>query len=335
MKRSKPASASGFPSKKRASGSAASGGPKKPYVKKDGGGKKPYGKGKDGGKKPAQHDRPTNSSVARIVAVNNKESDKPYNGKAAGAAPGPHDALITELNKLWNKMRESKLSDEERAPVLAKAIAALTVDDDAHMRLSLKHDSARLVQAVLKLGSDEQTKALVQRFAKTPADRLRDLFDKPYARHVALALIQKASTYKEPGLVRPFALSMRGRVGRMAVHVHSSEVLDACLHKLPAKYTAAVRAELLQAPPHAVLLPPPGAAGTDKANVGGPPTALADALAAHSDPKARGEALERVGVRCGAAFRARCPARFEKTNQKQTSAPRVTNNKESHYPHAQ
>lgn len=239
-------------------------------------------------------------------------SDKKKKRKAA-PAPAPAPALggrkalkvttvrggeVAESVRLWNVFRAKALDASKRQKAVAAALGALK---GKLYEASLKHDAARVVQALIKWGDAEQRKIvqaeLAPRLAElsrlpyepastSPSRRgdaadfrgvgLRSFRTRPqsaacflrYARHVALCLLRHSRGDED----RKVFESFRGGFQKIATHATGAKVADAALAVVSKADAKALRAELL-GPDAALLLASRGRAS---------PPALADVLAANA-----------------------------------------------------
>ena len=130
---------------------------------------------------------------------------------------------VAETVQLWNVFRKKAIDEATRKKTVDAALSALT---GKLYEASLKHDSARVVQALHKFGDASQR-------AKIEAElvpRLGELAIRPYARHVALALVKRAADSSQRSTR---CRAVRGKFRQIAVHAVGAKVADALLQTAP------------------------------------------------------------------------------------------------------
>ena len=159
------------------------------------------------GQRPSLAPRAT-GVVTTGKAKRKKKDDKPppAQGRKALVVKPARGVAVAETVQLWNVFRKKTLDEATRKKTVDAALSALT---GKLYEASLKHDSARVVQALHKFGDSSQR-------AKIEAElvpRLGELAIRPYARHVALALVKRAadSSQRSYGAARSEASSDRLR----------------------------------------------------------------------------------------------------------------------------
>ena len=173
-------------------------------------------------------------------AKRKKKDDKPppAQGRKALVVKPARGVAVAETVQLWNVFRKKALDEATRKKTVDAALSALT---GKLYEASLKHDSARVVQALHKFGDSSQR-------AKIEAElvpRLGELAIRPYARHVALALVKRAADSSQRS-VR--CRAVRGKFRQIAVHAVGAKVADALLQTAPKRDAIALRRELYAVP---------------------------------------------------------------------------------------
>lgn len=155
--------------------------------------------------------------VAAIIAKGKKK-----HGLAdAAAAKRPLKRLKPEMSesvRLWNQFRAKTLDASTRRAAIEAALGTLSGN---LYEASLKHDGARVVQAMIRYGNEEQRAKLREELVP----RLAELAKLPYARHVVSCLARYCC---DP---MSFHNALRGKFAKLATHAVSCRAVDAvCKH---------------------------------------------------------------------------------------------------------
>ena len=212
---------------------------KKRPQSKGGGTKQKKPKKAPTGQRPSLAPRAT-GVVTTSKAKRKKKDDKPppAQGRKALVVKPARGVAVAETVQLWNVFRKKAIDEATRKKTVDAALSALT---GKLYEASLKHDSARVVQALHKFGDASQR-------AKIEAElvpRLGELAIRPYARHVALALVKRAADSSQRSTR---CRAVRGKFRQIAVHAVGAKVADALLQTAPKRDAVALRRELYSVP---------------------------------------------------------------------------------------
>ncbi len=191
------------------------------------------------GQRPSLAPRAT-GVVTTSKAKRKKKDDKPppAQGRKALVVKPARGVAVAETVQLWNVFRKKAIDEATRKKTVDAALSALT---GKLYEASLKHDSARVVQALHKFGDSSQR-------AKIEAElvpRLGELAIRPYARHVALALVKRAADSSQRSTR---CRAVRGKFRQIAVHAVGAKVADALLQTAPKRDALVLRRELYSVP---------------------------------------------------------------------------------------
>jgi len=191
------------------------------------------------GQRPSLAPRAT-GVVTTGKAKRKKKDDKPppAQGRKALVVKPARGVAVAETVQLWNVFRKKAIDEATRKKTVDAALSALT---GKLYEASLKHDSARVVQALHKFGDSNQR-------AKIEAElvpRLGELAIRPYARHVALALVKRAADSSQRSAR---CRAVRGKFRQIAVHAVGAKVADALLQTAPKRDAISLRRELYAVP---------------------------------------------------------------------------------------
>ncbi|KAJ1461160.1 armadillo-type protein [Pelagophyceae sp. CCMP2097] len=141
---------------------------------------------------------------------------------------------MTESVSLWNTFREKATDEGKRVETIQKALDALT---GRLYEASLKHDAARVVQAMIRWGDADQRKVLVAELGP----RIAELSKMPYARHVALCLLRHCGRVE--GAAALFFKAFQNGFSKLATHATGAKVAAAVLKALPKAEAALLKSE--------------------------------------------------------------------------------------------
>lgn len=191
-------------------------------------------------------------SATGVVSTRGAPTKRKKKEPSAPVEHGGRKALVTRPSRgvnvaesvsLWNVFRAKTLDETTRKTTVDAALLALS---GKLYEASLKHDSARVVQALHKFGDAEQREKIEAELVP----RLPELAIRPYARHVALALVKRAANSQQRSArCRAF----RGKFRQTAVHAVGAKVADALLETAPKRDAMLLKCELYAVPDAALL----------------------------------------------------------------------------------
>jgi len=126
----------------------------------------------------------------------------------------PHYDLVEKGNEVWTILSKTLTKDERRERLVA-------VFNELKGKLSLvvnKHDTARVLQQMMKHGTDEMREAIVTELTGS----IRKMMQDKHGHHFAISMIRygndkvKNIIYKE----------MKGYIAKLGVHAQAARVLD-------------------------------------------------------------------------------------------------------------
>ena len=191
------------------------------------------------GQRPSLAPRAT-GVVTTSKAKRKKKDDKPppAQGRKALVVKPARGVAVAETVQLWNVFRKKAIDEATRKKTVDAALSALT---GKLYEASLKHDSARVVQALHKFGDSSQRAKIEGELVP----RLGELAIRPYARHVALALVKRAADSSQRSTR---CRAVRGKFRQIAVHAVGAKVADALLQTAPKRDAISLRRELYSVP---------------------------------------------------------------------------------------
>lgn len=68
-----------------------------------------------------------------------------------------HGDIVLKANQLYNELRQSEITDEQRKPLMEKL---MILTKDKIVELAFKHDSSRVIQCMLKYSNEDQRKVI-------------------------------------------------------------------------------------------------------------------------------------------------------------------------------
>ena len=136
----------------------------------------------------------------------------------------PNFALVQELARLWERMRGKKVSKSDRRAlcdeVFAKSVGKVP-------ELANNHKGSRVVQAVLKYGTPEQSATIMSEVKPQMALLAKSL----YGNFLVRKLIDSTDKKDVSTLVR----ELRGQIARLARHPVGSQIVEALYHASSSK----------------------------------------------------------------------------------------------------
>ncbi|EUB56227.1 RING finger protein unkempt [Echinococcus granulosus] len=143
-----------------------------------------------------------------------------------------HAEVVTTLLADWEVLRRDTTETSKKHELVDKMLAAAKTK---LMDLSQAHDTSRIIESMLQLGTEAQRWAI---FAEL-RDRLRYLAMSQYGKHVVLKLVNYGAKEHRLELFKLF----RGYVVKLLRHKHAAEVVEMLYNDYA---TAAQRALILQ-----------------------------------------------------------------------------------------
>ena len=122
----------------------------------------------------------------------------------------PHNDLVQNSKRLWEKVRRRDLSSAERAGPLAELFSLLT---GKFKEVIVKHDASRLIQTCVKYGNSEQRLQIATELKGDYADIAKSR----YGKHIVKRLLQYC-----PSVRKSIVSEFRGQVGKLIRHVDAS-----------------------------------------------------------------------------------------------------------------
>ena len=126
----------------------------------------------------------------------------------------PHNDLVQNAKKLWEKVRRRDLPAAERAGPMKELFALLT---GKFKEIIVKHDASRMIQTCVKYGNVEQRLQIANELKGAYADIAKSR----YGKHIVKRLLQYCPTVRK-SIVGEF----RGQVGKLIRQVDASAVLE-------------------------------------------------------------------------------------------------------------
>ena len=126
----------------------------------------------------------------------------------------PHNDLVQNAKKLWEKVRRRDLPAAERAGPLKELYALLT---GKFKEIIVKHDASRMIQTCVKYGSPQQRLQIATELKGTYAE----ISKSRYGKHIVKRLLQYC-----PSVRKSIVAEFRGQVGKLIRHVDASSVLE-------------------------------------------------------------------------------------------------------------
>jgi pumilio family protein 6 len=126
----------------------------------------------------------------------------------------PHNEVVQEAKKLWERVRRRDLTTEQRSAPLAQLFALLT---GKFKEVIAKHDASRMIQTCIKYGNSEQRLLIATELKGAyPA-----IAKSRYGKHIVNRLLQYCSSMRK-SIVAEF----RGQVAKMIRSVDAASVLE-------------------------------------------------------------------------------------------------------------
>ena len=126
----------------------------------------------------------------------------------------PHNDLVQNAKKLWEKVRRRDLPAAERAGPLKELYALLT---GKFKEIIVKHDASRMIQTCVKYGSPQQRLQIATELKGTYAE----ISKSRYGKHIVKRLLQYC-----PSVRKSIVAEFRGQVGKLIRHADASSVLE-------------------------------------------------------------------------------------------------------------
>eukprot|EP00731_Ephydatia_muelleri_P017988 Em0011g28a len=125
-----------------------------------------------------------------------------------------YDTVIEALHG-WERLRRHDLTDEERSTLLGSIMKGMAT----HIHeLSVKHDTARVVQCCLKFGSVAQRTAIFTELK----DHILELAKLKYAKFIVKALLRYCTIAERNTIIS----SLYGHVCKLIRHTEASEIVE-------------------------------------------------------------------------------------------------------------
>jgi pumilio homology domain family member 6 len=126
----------------------------------------------------------------------------------------PHNDLVQNAKKLWEKVRRRDLPSSERAGPLKELFALLT---GKFKEIIVKHDASRMIQTCVKYGNPEQRLQIANELKGAYAE----ISKSRYGKHIVKRLLQYC-----PSVRKSIVGEFRGQVGKLIRHADASSVLE-------------------------------------------------------------------------------------------------------------
>lgn len=126
----------------------------------------------------------------------------------------PHNDLVQNAKKLWEKVRRRDLSAADRARPLRELFALL---DGKFNEIIMKHDASRMVQTCVKYGNSEQRLQIANELVGSYVEMSKSR----YGKHIVKRLLQYC-----PSVRKTIVAEFRGHVGKLIRHADASAVLE-------------------------------------------------------------------------------------------------------------
>eukprot|EP00639_Heterosigma_akashiwo_P010570 CAMPEP_0206375304 /NCGR_PEP_ID=MMETSP0294-20121207/8804_1 /ASSEMBLY_ACC=CAM_ASM_000327 /TAXON_ID=39354 /ORGANISM="Heterosigma akashiwo, Strain CCMP2393" /LENGTH=523 /DNA_ID=CAMNT_0053823207 /DNA_START=58 /DNA_END=1626 /DNA_ORIENTATION=+ len=147
----------------------------------------------------------------------------------------PHYELVVELNKLWNKLREHNITENEKRDLMKELMGL--IKGRMHS-IAMKHDSSRSVQAALQFGNKYQRKAVLDELC----NHVAELSQSTYSHFIVLKMFKYC--IKESDSKAALCKAFKGKVAKLSTHAIGSKVLEVALQTFPSRLAGALRLEL-------------------------------------------------------------------------------------------
>eukprot|EP00043_Microstomoeca_roanoka_P003752 m.45617 g.45617 ORF g.45617 m.45617 type:complete len:681 (-) comp12190_c0_seq1:290-2332(-) len=133
--------------------------------------------------------------LAKKVPSTHKEQRKMRDERKA--EKNPNYTLTTELKSLWEKARVKRMSSTERAPILTQLLER---SKGKMMDIIFQHDSARVIQCLIRYGSAEQRKVIFDELVEHTVA----LSKTKYSRHIIPKMLQYGTRQQRDTIITKF-----------------------------------------------------------------------------------------------------------------------------------
>ncbi|KAG5187252.1 armadillo-type protein [Tribonema minus] len=206
-------------------------------------GKKPWKPSNKGdSSKPGGFKRKAPEGADKEAAEATGSSKRRGDLKKERQAHRPDNDTVVRAKELWNKLRERKITEEQRAPLVRELMQLLR---GKVYKISMKHDASRVVQSAVTFGSNTDRDLILTELE----GHLVELSQLQYAHFIVLKLLQRARGAEEQ---RRVTKDLRGHVAKLATHSIGARVIQQAMDMLPSARAAQLRAELY-GPEHALF----------------------------------------------------------------------------------
>ena len=145
----------------------------------------------------------------------------------------PNFALVRELAHLWERMRGKKVSQSDRRALCDEVFAKIS---GKVAELANNHKGSRVVQAVLKHGTPEQSAKIMREVKPQMALLAKSL----YGNFLVRKLIDSTDKKEVSTLVN----ALKGQIARLARHPVGSQIVEALYHAASSKDKKAMTFEI-------------------------------------------------------------------------------------------
>lgn len=126
----------------------------------------------------------------------------------------PHNDLVQDAKKLWERVRRRDLKQAERSEPMKELFGLL---GGKFKEIIMKHDASRMIQTCVKYGSPEQRLQIATELKGAYAEIAKSR----YGKHIVKRLLQYC-----PSVRKSIVSEFRGQVGKLIRHVDASAVLE-------------------------------------------------------------------------------------------------------------
>ena len=170
------------------------------------------------------------ADAPKHVAATRKEQKEAINEKKA--AQKPNFALIQEIVAMWERLRVKKINAADKRALVASIFKASKGKVAA---VANNHKGSRVIQALLKYGTKEETESVYAEIAPEIASVAKSL----YGHFLVKKLVDRTPKDKLPELLA----HVKGNVRALAKHPVGSQVLESLYFPAPPAQRLAMQAE--------------------------------------------------------------------------------------------